>query len=225
MKHLAPRLLITTLLFAATLVAQGQSVPERIRGDVVALDGLALTVRTDGGQVQTVRLAKDFRVSARSRADIAAIAPGTFLGTTATPQADGTLAAVEVHVFPESMRGTGEGHRPMAAIPGSTMTNATVARIAPADAGNAAGANATMTNATVANVAAAGGGRKITLRYPEGEKTVVVADSVPVVMVEPGDASMLVPGAHVVVTAVKGADGTLTADRITVGRNGLVPPG
>ena len=82
-----------------------------------------------------------------------------------------------------------------------------------------------MTNATVAGVAASGPGLRVTLKYKEGEKVVVVGDDVPVVMIEPGDTSMLVPGAHVIVTAARLPDGTITADRITVGRNGLVPPG
>ena len=222
MTRLAATLLATVLLFPAAAFAQAQAVPERLRGDVVALDGKTLKLRTDDGQIRAVLLAPDVRISGRSRADLAAIGPGAFIGTTATPQADGTLAAVEVHIFPESMRGTGEGHRPMAALPGSTMTNATVTAVG---AAAAAAPRNTMTNATVANVASAGASRRITLRYAGGEQTVVVAASVPVVMVEPGDASLLVPGAHVLVNLVAGSAGTPTADRITVGKNGLVPPG
>ena len=185
------------------------------------MHGRDLEVKTGSGQVVTVRLADNVRVSARSAASLGAITPGTFLGTTAKPQPDGSLSASEVHIFPESMRGTGEGHRPMDTEPGSTMTNATVTSVAPA--GKAAPGN-TMTNATVDRVAASGAGRRITLKYKDGEQTVVVGDAVPVVMVEPGDASMLVPGAHVVVTAARQVDGTLTSDRVSVGKNGLVPP-
>jgi len=126
-----------------------------------------------------------------------------------------------VHVFPESMRGTGEGHRPMDTEPGSTMTNATVTNVTAAPK---SAPRSTMTNATVANVAPGGSARKLTLQYKGGEKTVVVGDGVPVVMVEAGDPSMLVPGAHIVVTAAKQLDGTLTTDRISVGKNGIVPP-
>jgi hypothetical protein len=207
-------------LLALSGSACAQTTTERIRGDVVASNGHNLEVKAGNGAIVAVRLADNVRVSARSAADLGAIAPGAFIGTTAVPQPDGTLLASEVHVFPESMRGSGEGHRPMD-TPGNTMTNATVTKVAPA--AEAALRN-TMTNATVAQVAASGSARRITLKYPGGEKVVVVGASVPVVMVEPGDASMLVPGAHVVVTAARQPDGTLTSDRVTVGKNGLVPP-
>jgi hypothetical protein len=195
----------------------GAQTTERIRGDVVAANGHKLEVKAEGGRIVTVTIADNVRVSARSAADRGAIVNGAFVGTTAVPQPDGTLRASEVHVFPESMRGTGEGHRPMDTGPGNTMTNATVAHVAAT--GN------TMTNATVAGVAASGPGLRITLKYKDGEKVVVVDDNVPVVMIEAGDTSMLVPGAHVIVTAARLPDGTLTSDRITVGKNGLVPPG
>jgi len=118
------------------------------------------------------------------------------------PQPDGTQTALEVLVFPEPMRGSNEGHYPWDLKPGSMMTNATVA-----DA-----------------VAMNPGGRRMTLKYKDGEKTVVVPDDAPIVTFEPGDKAMLVPGAHVLVTATKQPDGTLTAARVAVGKNGLVPP-
>jgi len=202
--------------------AAGQTSTQRISGDVVVLKGHDLEVKTGAGEIVTVHLADNVRVSARSAADLNAIAPGAFLGTTAVPLADGTLSAVEVHVFPESMRGPGEGHRPMdTAAPGSTMTNATVTNVAPTAK---AAARSTMTNATVESVASGAPGRRMTLKYKDGEKIVVVGNSVPVVMVEPGDESMLVPGAHVLVTTSKQLDGRLTSDRVSVGKNGLVPP-
>jgi len=201
--------------------AYGQVTSQRIRGDVVAVHGKDLDVKTSAGQMVTVRMADNVRVSARSAASPDALASGAFIGTTAVEQPDGTLKAVEVHVFPESMRGTGEGHRPMDTEPGSTMTNATVTNVTAAPK---SAPRSTMTNATVANVAPGGSTRKLTLQYKGGEKTVVVGDGVPVVMVEAGDPSMLVPGAHIVVTAAKQLDGTLTTDRISVGKNGIVPP-
>ncbi len=205
-------------VLALTGVAHGQTSTERIHGDVVALHGRDLEVKVGAVRVVAVRLADKVRVSGRSASDLAAIEPGVFVGTTAILQPDGTLSAVEVHIFPESMRGTGEGYRPMDAKRGSTMTNATVTSVA------AVGARDTTTNANVAGVAANGAGRRITLKYQGGQKTVVVGPSVPVVMIEPGDVSMLVPGAHVLVTATKQAGGVLTAYRISVGMNGLVPP-
>ena len=207
-------------LVALATLAQAQPAAQRIRGDVVALDGRNLTVKTGAGSVVTVKLADNARISARSASSLGAIVPGVFLGTTATPNVDGTLSASEVHIFPESMRGTGEGHRPMDTAPGSTMTNATVSSVATGHTKS----SSTMTNATVADIAASGPERRIALKYKDGEKVVVVGANVPVVMVEPGDLSMLTPGAHVLVTASKQLDGTLTADRISVGKNGLVPP-
>ena len=200
--------------------ADGQVVTQRIRGDVVAVHGKDLDVRTSSGQIVTVRMMDSLRVSARSAAGPNALVQGAFIGTTAVEQPDGTLKASEVHVFPESMRGAGEGHRPMETEPGSTMTNATVASVSSSPK---PASRSTMTNATVAGVASGGAVRTLTLRYNGGEKKVVVNDGVPIVMVEAGDSSMLVQGAPVVVTAAKQLDGALTTDRITVGRNGVVP--
>jgi len=213
--------LAVVCMLALAPLAHGQAAPQRIRGDVAAVHGKDLDVKTSSGQVVSMRMTDNLRVSARGPADLASIAPGSFIGTTAVAQPDGTLKAVEVHVFPESMRGTGEGHRPMESEqPGSTMTNATVTSVAPAKAAP----RSTMTNATVASVAPAGSARRLTLKYKDGEQTVVVGDNVPVVTVEAGDPSMLVPGAHVVVSAARQLDGTLTTDRISVGKNGIVPP-
>ena len=117
-------------------------------------------------------------------------------------QPDGTLRALEVLIFPESARGTGEGHRPWDLQPQSTMTNANVAK-----------------------VTAAPQGRMLTLRYKDGEKKVVVAEDAPVVTSAPADRSALVPGAHIfIVAAQREPDGTFTASRVTVGLDGLVPP-
>jgi len=200
--------------------ADGQVATQRIRGDVAAIDGGQLDVRTSAGQIVTVRMSDKLQVSARSAAGPDALVQGAFIGTTAVEQADGVLKASEVHVFPESMRGAGEGHRPMATEPGSTMTNATVASVS---ASSKSASHGTMTNATVAGVASSGAVLTLTLRYNGGEKKVVVDDGVPIVMVETGDPSLLVPGAHVVLTAAKALDGSLTTERITVGRNGIVP--
>jgi hypothetical protein len=212
--------LIAGCFLTLTSLAQAQPATQRIRGDVVGLDGRNLAVKTGAGSVVTVKLADNVRVSARSASSLGAIVPGVFLGTTATPNPDGTLSASEVHIFPESMRGTGEGHRPMDTVPGSTMTNATVTSVAATHKKVAS----TMTNATVADIAASGPEKRIALKYKDGEKVVVVGANVPVVMVEQGDLSMLAPGAHVLVTAATQLDGTLTSDRVSVGKNGLVPP-
>jgi hypothetical protein len=208
-------------LCAAGDSAQAQAAAQRIGGDIVAIDNAQMQLKSRTGEVISVKLSPTLNVSARSGADLSAIAPGAFVGTTAIPQPDGTLKATEVHIFPESMRGTGEGHRPYGVTPGGTMTNATVSSVT---RGGAATAASTMTNATVANVGGAAGTRTMKLTYKGGEKTVAIPSDTPIVMVEPGDRSLLVAGAHVVVNAARQADGTLLSDRVTVGKGGLVPP-
>ena len=107
----------------------------------------------------TIRLPDNVRVSLLVPAKLDDIKSGTFVGTAATPGPNGALVASEVHIFPEALRGTGEGHRPMPPMPGSTMTNATVAGVS----SPAANLRSTMTNATVENVGAAGKGRTLKL--------------------------------------------------------------
>jgi hypothetical protein len=114
------------------------------------------------------------------------------------------------------MRGTGEGHRPMASKPGSTMTNATVSGVS--------GAPRTMTNATVTKRDERAGALTLRLAYKGGGQTVVVPPGVPVTTFENGNRGSLVAGAHVVVYASRGGDSGLIAERISVGKNGWTPP-
>jgi hypothetical protein len=136
-----------------------------------------------------------------TRAGLSDIGPGTFLGTAARAQPDGSFRALEVHIFAESMRGTGEGHHPMEA-PGTTMTNASVdAVVQRAD------------------------GPLLTLKYKDGMTLVVVPPDVPIVRFWPGDPTLLVPGASVLVfRVVRAADGHLNASRLTVGVDGTRLP-
>jgi hypothetical protein len=186
----------------AAALAQAPLPTQRIRGDVAALDGLNLQVKARTGETLAIKLAENYGVTAVVKIDLGAIKPGSFVGIASMPQPDGTQSALEVLLFPESMRGTGEGHYPWDLKPGSMMTNATVA-----DA-----------------VAVGTGGRRMTLKYKDGEKVVVVPEDAPIVTFEPGDKAMLVPGAHILVTAAKQPDGSLTAGRVAIGKNGLVPP-
>jgi nitrogen regulatory protein PII len=205
--------------FLVTASAAAFAAEQKIAGEIVKVDGSSIQLKTSGGELLDVRLADNVRFSGRAPSDWSKVTQGAFVGTAAVPQADGTLLAREVHVFPESMRGTGEGHRPMDNEPGSTMTNATVSRV-----GKTSAQKSTMTNATVTQVSGGQGTRSLTLRYQGGEKTVIVPDNVPVVMVEPVDRSNLVPGARVVVYAAPQGDGKLTAQRVTIGVRGAVPP-
>lgn len=215
---------VVCALFGVALLggAESPGTPLQVRkisAEVMKLEGPKLTVRTAAGSVLDIELADHFRLTARSAADPTALKPGAFVGTTAVAQPDGTLLAREVHVFPESMRGNGEGHRPMDTEPGSTMTNATIASIGEPDA-----PSRTINKTSVAEMSASAHPRRLTLRYQGGEKVVLVPDNVPIVMVEPADRSLLAPGAHVVVFATTKPDGSLIAERVTVGKNGFVPP-
>jgi hypothetical protein len=175
--------------------------PVTIRGTIVALDGGELRVATAAGAETVVTLVPPLMVTGATRASLADIGPGTFLGTAARAQADGTFRALEVHIFAESMRGTGEGHRPMDA-PGTTMTNASVdALVQQTD------------------------GPLLTLKHKDGVTQVLVPPDAPIVRFGPGDPGLLVPGASIVVfRAVRAADGHLSASRLTVGVDGTRLP-
>jgi hypothetical protein len=185
-------------LFSTAVFAQPATT--RLRGSIEKVDAGSIVLKERNGQTMTVALPEALAISEVVPIDPAAIQTGTFVGTTAVPGADGSLSAVEVHVFPESARGTGEGHRPWDLSAGSTMTNA-----------------------TVGSVSRGAGGRRMTLHYKDGEKTILVPEGIPIVTMKPGDRSLLVPGAKVMVTA-ENRNGQPTALRITAGRNGYAPP-
>lgn len=194
-------LVLTAVLLASHASLAAAQTPARIRGSIETLDGQVLTVKSREGATVSVRLAENSAVVALTKAALADIRPGVFVGTAAVRQADGTFRAQEVVVFPESARGTGEGHYPWDLTPESTMTNATV-------------------DAVVNRV----DGPVLTLKYKGGEVQVVVPPGAPIVTFGPGDRTLLAPGAHVFVPATRQADGTITATRVLVGRDGLVPP-
>ena len=195
------RFIPLALLALLSAAAFAQPAPTmRLRGTIEKVDATSVVVKERNGETMTVALPDNLTVSEVLPLDPAAIQSGKFIGTAAMPGADGTLAALEVLVFPEAARGTGEGHGPWDLQPGSTMTNATVTGITPAAKG-----------------------RTMTLRYKDGEKTIFVPDGIPVVTLQPADRSLLVPGARVIVTA-QNREGKPTAVRITAGRNGFAPP-
>ena len=198
------RRLVATLACLIALHAGAQTAPAaaplRLRATIESVSAASVVVRERSGEVLTLTLADNLVVSEMLPAELSALKPGAFIGTAAVPQPDGTLRALEVTVFPESARGTGEGHRPYDLQPGSTMTNATVADL----------------TGPVQD-------RRLTLKYKDGEQTIVVPEGVPVVTFKPADRTLLVPGAKVVVTAEL-RDGRPTATRIIAGRNGFSPP-
>lgn len=206
---------------AATARASPAAPPERhVRGQIVSVDRSALTVKVADGRTVRLDLTNDTRVATVSRADLASIGQNDYIGTTAVPQAGGNaLRALEVHIFPASMRGTGEGHRPWDLAAGSSMTNGTVAGVAQASPGQSS-----MTNGTVARVSKGAGGEMLALTYPKGEEDVVVPAGTPVVRLAPADRSRLVRGAWVFAAGPARPDGTVTAGRVFVGEGGVVPP-
>jgi len=215
--RLAVAAMVAGAITSPTVLAQAAPA-QRIDAVIVAADGATLQLRPRaGGDPVAVTLDDATRITARSTSSLDRIVPGAYLGTTAAPGADGTLIASEVHIFAEPMRGTGEGHRPMAGPPGNTMTNATVSNATGAPPRN------TMTNATVEATSAAVQGMRMTLTYAGGEKVVAVPPNTPVELIEPADRAALVPGASVAVFATRRPDGRLVAERVNVGRNGYVP--
>jgi hypothetical protein len=179
-----------------------------VRGTVRELSGSTLTVAGADGTTTKVLLAPDTVISAQQKASFADIKPHDFVASAGVLGADGKTHAQEVRIFPESMRGVGEGHRPMA-LPNQTMTNATVASVS--SAGGAA-APATMTNATVSTIA----GGVLNTAYPGGSTAIVVDPGTPIWRVQTVDKSRLIPGAAILVFAVKGADGALSARYVSL---------
>ena len=182
-------------------IAQQPPTPTRVRGTIEAVDGNVLAVKSRGGEDVKLNMTGDVNVVGITRIALSDIKVGSFIGTTTVPGRDGSQNAVEVHVFPESMRGTGEGSRPYDLRPNSTMTNATVA------------------DSVVGN-----DGHTLTIKYRGGEKKVVVTPETPVVTYVPADKSDLKPGAKVIAFMKKLPDGSLETSRVSVGRDGLTPP-
>ncbi len=191
--------LVLVAVAAGSSHAQPQG--ERLRGIVTALAGLELTLTTRDGRNLKLTLAADYGVMEVAPFDRKAIAPGHVVGIGAHPAAGGALTAVQVVVFPESMRGTGEGHRPWDVVPEGTMTNAAVAAAVEAS-----------------------DGRSVTLKLPDRSVQIAIGAGVTPVTFYPADRALLKVGANVVLTATKAADGALKAARILVGKDGFVPP-
>src|ERR1700730_8562191 len=217
---------VPALLCAAVLLeaagGQPSTQPEHIRGTVESLDGGVLTGAASPGSVR-VRLAPSTPVATLVQSDRAHITDGSFLGITSVTGPDGSQRAVEVHVFPEAMRGTGEGSYGWdwpGAQGGSKMTNGTASKMT-----NGTVSRSKMTNGTVTSQA---GGSSLTLQYKigtsGGSQTITIPPDIPVVAIEPGQSGDLQRGAHVFVLATRDSAGALTAVRVLAGKNGLVPP-
>ena len=196
-------LVIAAAVMASSLyaIAQQPPSPSRVRGTIEAVDGDVLAVKSRSGEDFKLHMAGDMRVVGITKISLDDIKVGSFIGATTVPGPDGGANAVEVHVFPESMRGTGEGSRPFDLRPNSTMTNA-----------------------TVADSVTGNDGHTLIVKYKDGEKKVVVSPETPVVTYVPADKSELKAGAKVIAFFKKLPDGSFEANRISVGLNGLTPP-
>jgi hypothetical protein len=188
--------LVSTLTFA-----QAPNPPARVRGTVEKLDNNVMTVKAPGGKAVSVKLADNYTVVGVSRAKIADIGAGKFIGTATLGERNGGLVALEVHIFPEAMRGVGEGHYAWDLKPDSKMTN-----------GN------------VADVKSVGKDRMLTVQYKGGEQKVLVPNNAKVVMFGPAERSELKKGSHIFCVAQRQPDGSLTAARVNVGVKGITPP-
>jgi hypothetical protein len=194
-------LLIAAVSAVAVAQAPAANPQVRIRGTVEKLDGLSMTVKARSGETMTVKLAEKYAVMGISKASVNDVASGKFIGTTTVGERNGGLVALEIHIFPDDMRGIGEGHRDSDLRPASKMTNA-----------------------NVATVVAMGKERMLTVRYKGGEQKILVPEDAVVVFYRPVERSELKAGAPIFVVALRQPDGSLTAPRVNVGLNGQIPP-
>src|SRR6202051_652870 len=196
-------LVAVAMVAASTLyaIAQQPPTPSRVRGTIEGVEGDVLSVRSRSGEDVKLHMTSHVPVVGITRIALSDIKVGSFIGTTTVPGPDGSQNAVEVHVFPEAMRGTGEGSRPYDLRPNSTMTNATVAE-------------------TVAGT----DGQTLMIKYKDGEKKIVVGPDTPVVTYVAADKSDLTPGAKIIAFVKQLPDGSFETNRISVGRDGLTPP-
>jgi len=195
---IAVAMVVTSVLCAT---AQQPPTPTRVRGTIEGVDGDVLSVRSRSGEHVKLHLTGDAKVVGIIRISLADIKLGSFIGTTTVPGPDGRQDAVEVHVFPEDMRGTGEGSRAYDLRPNSTMTNATVAETV---AGN--------------------DGQTLMIKYKDGEKKVTVGPDTPVVTYVPADRADLKTDAKIIAFVKQLPDGSFETNRLSVGRDGLTPP-
>jgi hypothetical protein len=200
-----PRLLVvsvTAITFLASSAWAQQTPPVRIRGTIESVDGSTLGIKTREGTDVKVKMTDNVAVFAVVKTELSEIKEGSYIGVSAMPQPDGTQKAFAVHIFPENQRGAAEGFRPWDAR-----------------------ANSTMTNATVAETVKGTDGQNIMVKYKDGEKKVVVPPDTPIVTFVASDMSEVKPGAKIIIfAAAKKEDGTLEANRVNVGRDGIAPP-
>jgi hypothetical protein len=193
---------LTALILFGSVASAQQPPTVRIRGTIEAVDGAMLTVKSRDGTDVKVRMTDNVAVTGVAKIAKSDIKSGSYIGVTGMPQPDGSQKAIAIHVFPEAMRGTGEGFRPWDLRPNSTMTNATVEQKVEANDGDT-----------------------IVVKYKDGEKKVLVTPDTPIVTFVAGEKSELKPGAKIIIFgATRKEDGSLEANRVNVGLDGITPP-
>ena len=181
--------------------AAPQGTPMRVRGTVEKLDGNVLMVKAKDGSDVTINLAPNFAVRGLAKKSLSDIHQGDYVASTGRPGSDGKLHAVEVRIFPEALRGVGEGQNPWDLTPDSKMTNA-----------------------TVTGISAAPKGQTFKVTYKGTESEYIVDPDTPILSYVQGDASMLKPGIAVFVIALKQPDGKIVSTNVTAETNGIKPP-
>jgi hypothetical protein len=201
-------LLAAASIFAATVGLVGNSFAQapaaqatRLRGEIVSVNGETMIVHRANADNVTVDFKADTPVAALKNFKLSDIKPGSFVGVTSLPGADGKLVAREVHVFPEALRGRGEGHRDWDLLPGSSMTNA-----------------------NVDSAVQATNGRELTVSYKGGNKVIEVPNNTPVVTYIEATHADVVPGKKIFIIATTNGPGQYKAERVTVEKDGVVPP-
>jgi hypothetical protein len=201
MRKIAIAALIALAVGPALAQTPPAGTPTRIRGTVDKLDGQNLMVKSRDGQTLTIELAANVAVITLVKKSVADIKAGDYVASTGVKGTDGKIHAVEVRIFPEAARGTGEGQFPWDLMPDSIMTNATVGKVDQAPQGPVL---------------------HVTFKGTESEYT--VGPDVPVLANGPGDISLLKPGVAVFVIALKHEDGKLTSGRLYAEKDGVKPP-
>jgi hypothetical protein len=190
--------------------ALAASPPTNVRGTIAQIDGNTIEIKERDGGVAKVHLADNAKIVSVAKSSLSDIKPGSFIGTAATPRTDGKLQAIEVHIFPESMRGTGEGNRAWDLTPKSSMTNGTVAQ-----------KSDKVENNKVNSVE----GNDVTVSFNGGTKIVTLTSDTKVVTLVRGDRSELKPNAKIFIpAATRTPDGAFETNRVTVGKDGIAPP-
>lgn len=199
--RLALSLIALPIAFAASVAwAQPPAPSTHIRGKVVSLEGQTLTVATREGPQAVIKLPATWQAYVVKSTTVAAIQPGSFIGTTEVAKPDGSGTSLEVHVFPPGVK-TGEGHYAWDLQPGSMMTNG-----------------------TVDTMVTAADGQDLTVSYPGGSRKITVPSTVPIVAFGPGDKALIKPGASVFAVVKANPDGTYSAGGIVTGEGGSAPP-